>query len=76
MRLNKLGTMQGGFQMQVNQDGEDVVVDLMFQAWGSATNEERDEAIRLICEHLKVHIVRTNATKGGRTELQLRKDDE
>ncbi|OOV05785.1 hypothetical protein RF819_02835 [Rhodoferax fermentans] len=61
--------------MQVNQRGEPVVEEHLFR-YGirSATDDERDTAIVLILEHLGLVIVKTNATKHGTTELELRKE--
>jgi hypothetical protein len=62
--------------MIVNQNGDEVVETYLFSySYEIATNYERDEAIRLILQHLKCTIVRTNATKHGNTELELRKDE-
>lgn len=42
-------------------------------AWNSSpTNDERDEAIGLLCERLGVEIYRTNKTKHGDVEVKLR----
>lgn len=61
---------------RVNQKGEEIVEETLFQPWSvPATDEERDAAITLLCEHLNVRIVRTNATKHGNTELVLREDN-
>lgn len=64
--------------MMVNQAGEPVKEELLYTSWGDApesvTNDERDKAIALLCEHLGVCVYRTNATKHGTTELVLRKD--
>lgn len=60
--------------MHVNQKGEPVVETELFKCWSdTATDTERDTAISLILEHLGLEIVRTNATKHGNTELELRK---
>lgn len=37
------------------------------------TDEERDTAIALLCEHLGVEVWRTNKTKHGNVEIELRK---
>ena len=59
--------------MITNQNGDSVEEAPMFLSWSDqATNAERDEAIKLILQHLGCHIVRTNATKHGNTELVLR----
>lgn len=34
--------------------------------------EELHEALNLLCEHLGIKIIRTNATKQGNTEIQLK----
>jgi hypothetical protein len=59
---------------RVNQNDDPVEETLMFQCWSdAATSQERDTAIGLILEHLGMEIVRTNATKHGNVELELRK---
>lgn len=60
----------------VNQKGEPVEETTLFRMWGeTATDEERDTAIFLILDHLKMKVVRTNATKHGNVELVLRKEE-
>lgn len=63
--------------MRVNQNGEQLEESTLYASWAAGTHdrsdEERDTAICLLCEHLGVEIVRTNATKHGNTELILRK---
>lgn len=63
--------------MKVNQRDEPIEETTLFGgAWcDPATDAERDEAIALILRHLGCTIVRTNATKHGNTELELRKDE-
>lgn len=62
--------------MNINQNGEPVTEKQMFALWSdSATDAERDQAIKLILIHLECHIVCTNATKHGATELVLRVND-
>lgn len=47
----------------------------LFTLWSDrATDDERDKAIGLILEHLGMEIVRTNETKHGTTEIELRKE--
>lgn len=61
--------------MRTNQADEPVVEDLLYafgMTFDSATDQERDKAIALLCQHLGVEIVRTNATKHGTTEVVLR----
>lgn len=67
--------------MRVNQRGEEVVEDTLYSSCGMVfafnskiTDDDRDKAIALLCEKLKVSIVKTNATKHGATELVLRED--
>lgn len=61
--------------MRVNQNSEPVEEVRMFAGWTEpATDNERDQAINLILQHLNCHIVRTNATKHGSIELELRAD--
>lgn len=62
--------------MYLNQAGQPVVEELLYahgMTFEPATEEERDKAIALVCQHLGVEIVRTNATKPGTTEVVLRK---
>ena len=57
-----------------NTNGDHLDETVLFTVWSSkATDYERDTAIRMILEHLGLEIVRTNATKHGTTELELRK---
>lgn len=59
--------------MQVNQLGEEIEETALFEIWSDpATDAERDKAISLILCHLNCAIVRTNATKHGTTEIELR----
>ena len=45
----------------------------LFQAWSDpATDYDRDQAIRLLCERLRVQVVKTNRTKHGNVEVVLR----
>ncbi len=61
---------------RTNQVDEPVTEDMLFTCWGErATDDERDKAIGLILQHLGMTIVRTNATKHGTTELELRKEE-
>ena len=58
----------------LNQKSEEVEEDVLFKCYSPrATEADRDEAIGLILEHLNCQIVRTNATKSGATELEIRK---
>lgn len=62
--------------MATNQKGEPVEETPLFWGWSDpATDAERDEAIGMILRHMGMKIVRTNATKHGNTELELRKDE-
>lgn len=64
---------------RVNQMGEPVEESELFphgfnyQSW---SKEDLATALGLLCSHLKIEIVRTNATKHGATELVLRGVDE
>jgi hypothetical protein len=61
----------------VNQNGELVHEETLFEGWSiPATPAEKDTAIGLILNHLGMTIVRTNATKHGNVELELRKQDD
>ena len=60
----------------VNTNGDEIEETKMFQMWcGEHTDEERDMAISLLLDHFNLEIVRTNATKHGTTELELREID-
>ena len=65
--------------MRVNQNGDPVEETLMFGYVGDTethvTEQDRDDAIALLCDHLNVRIVKTNATKHGNTELVLKDDN-
>jgi len=62
---------------RTNQMDEPVEETQLFEFWcDTATDKERDTAISLILGHLGLKIVRTNATKHGTTELELRKEEE
>lgn len=60
--------------MQVNQKGEPIEETylLPFGDSSSMTLEELREALALVCDHLQVNIYRTNATKSGNVEIELR----
>lgn len=61
----------------VNQNGDPVQEDTLFECWSvPSTPAEREQALGLILNHLGMTIVRTNATKHGNVELELRKQDE
>jgi hypothetical protein len=61
---------------RTNQIDEPIEETPLFRCWGEqATDDERDAAIGLILGHLGLKIVRTNATKHGTTELELRPDN-
>jgi hypothetical protein len=60
-----------------NQNGDPVVEETLFEYWSiQATPKEQDRAIGLILNHLGMQIVRTNATKHGTVELELRRESE
>ena len=56
--------------MQVNQQGNPVWEQTY--AFSDLTLEDRKEAVDLLFKHLKLELVRTNATESGLLELQLR----
>ena len=59
--------------MSTNHNGDPVEETELFVAWSErSTNEERDTTIGLILQHLNLKAIRTNATKHGNTEIQLR----
>ena len=61
-------------EQPLNQAGVPVVETTIFAGWNPCEPVERDElitAINLLCGHLDVHIVRTNKTKHGTTEIAL-----
>lgn len=60
-----------------NQRGEVIKEETLYSDgvvhdWANITDQDRDQAIALLCEKLGVEIYRTNATKRGYTEVQLR----
>lgn len=60
-----------------NQKGESVVEETLYSAFwvhDTISPHERDQAISLLCQHLKVRIFRTNATKRGEFEIHLEED--
>lgn len=63
--------------MQVNQAGHPIEEEQLFVHMGYSlseiTDQDRNDAIALLCQHLGVQIVHTNATKHGNFELVLRK---
>lgn len=64
--------------MQVNQAGkpiEEVVLVGHGIAFKELEDHERDAAIALILQHLKLQLVCTNFTKQGTTELQLQPEE-
>lgn len=62
---------------EVNQNGDPVQEVTLFECWSEpSTALERDTAIGLILNHLGMTIVRTNATRHGNAELELRKKDD
>jgi hypothetical protein len=61
--------------MQTNQRGEPIQETYLLPYGADKMDEdELREALALLCDHLKVSIWRTNATKSGVPELELRKD--
>lgn len=65
--------------MMVNQRGEEVEETSLFtygHAYENWTPAELAQAVGLLCLHLKVEVVRTNATKHGHVELVLRGAEE
>jgi hypothetical protein len=60
--------------MIVNQNGDEVIETTLFTPWvhEDVTDDERDHVIALILQHLGLEAVRTNATKRGHTEVDLR----
>ena len=65
--------------MIVNQRGEEVTEETLFGYVGdtltAVSDQDRDDAIALICQHLGIRIVRTNATKHGNTQLVLQTEE-
>lgn len=61
---------------RVNQRDEPVFETPLFEhlgdSWNTYTEQDRNDAITLLCQHLKVLIIRTNATKDGDHQLELR----
>ncbi len=57
----------------VNQKDEAVEETQLFRPWSdTATDAERDEVIGLLLEHFRLEAWRTNATKHGNVEIELR----
>lgn len=57
----------------MNQNGDPVMEDELFQSWSDrATQSQVEEAIGLLLRYLNLEVWRTNATKHGNTELELR----
>jgi len=61
---------------RVNQCDASIIETPLFECtgdlWNHYSDEDRNDAIALLCARLKVTIVRTNATKHGNVELKLR----
>lgn len=55
----------------VNQRGEQVVEETLFPFGAKVSDADVREAISLLCDHLGVRIIKTNATKHGHAEVQL-----
>ena len=68
--------------MITNQRDEPIYKETIYTSYGMVaaatpiTDDIRDQAIALLCEKLKVSIVRTNATKHGAMEIVLREEGE
>ena len=56
--------------MQVNQQGKPIEEEYVL--FEDLTLEERKAAVSLLFKHLHLDIFRTNSTKHGNVELQLR----
>jgi hypothetical protein len=57
----------------VNQQGKPIEEQTIFPTWGyERSQEDITKTISLLCEHLNIEIVHTNATKHGNYEYQLR----
>lgn len=56
---------------RVNQRGEPVVKETLFPFGSNTSDDDVREAISLLCDHLGVRIIKTNATKSGHTEVEL-----
>lgn len=58
--------------MRVNQRGQPISEETLFP-WGTGvSDDDMREAISLLCDHLGVCIIKTNATKNGNTEVELK----
>lgn len=58
--------------MMVNQNGEPVQENFLYP--GDLREGELEQALFLLLRHLNIDLVRTNATKHGNVELDLRRD--
>jgi len=58
--------------MMVNQRGEPVQEDYLYP--GDLRDGELEQALFMLLQHLNLDLVRTNATKHGNVELDLRRD--
>lgn len=56
--------------MRVNQLGEEIKEEYVIQEW--LRPGEAETLLFVLLDHLKLDVVRTNATKCGVTELQVR----
>lgn len=54
-----------------NQRGEQVVEETLFPFGENSSDADVREAISLLCDHLGVSIIKTNATKHGHTGVTL-----
>ena len=64
--------------MRVNQRGEPIEENTLFpygHEYEKVSDADRNQAIDLLCQHLNVRLVRTNATKHGNTEIVLMPDN-
>lgn len=62
--------------MRVNQAGQEIEEESLFSCvgdtWTEISDRDRNDAIALILEHLKLEVWRTNANEHGNPEVQLR----
>ena len=58
--------------MIINQNGEEVFTKDITHSRDFRDEDELAEALLLVIEHLGLDLVRTNDTKHGETELQLK----
>lgn len=66
-----------GADMRVNQQDAPIIEEVLFASWTSSEDPlDIARAISCLCEHLNIEIIRTNATKHGNTEVQIRSTGE